>query len=199
MSDRQLPNYNSLMIGICEAIRDTRIERHITVKQLAFLVDIPEKEIYDIEMLKSSALTFWNYYALARRLGLPLDLEKASDIGEKMGRIDNVTIEFFDTEVVANASTFLPVKNHLPHDLAVKLKTKNQWLDLGFFQDSDATPYEMHPDLIAKRTYVYYHEDDVVDASGDKREWLEEHQAEVLDALTKSHGHASLNPRNLKY
>lgn len=57
----------------------------------------------------------------------------------------------------------------------------------------------MHPDLIAKRTYAYYHEDDVIDASGDKREWLEEHQAEVLDALTKSHGHASLNPRNLKY
>lgn len=199
MSDRQLPDYNSLMIGSCEAIRGTRIERHITVRQLAFLVDIPEKEIYDIEMLKSSALTFWNYYALARRLGLPLDLEKASDIGEKMGRIDNVTIEFFDTEVVANASTFLPVKNHLPHDLAVKLKTKNQWLDLGFFPDSDATPYEMHPDLIAKRTYAYYHEDDVIDASGDKREWLEEHQAEVLDALTKSHGHASLNPRNLKY
>ncbi len=128
MSDRQLPNYNSLMIGICEAIRGTRIERHITVRQLAFLVDIPEKEIYDIEMLKSSALTFWNYYALARRLGLPLDLEKASDIGEKMGRIDNVTIEFFDTEVVANASTFLPVKNHLPHDLAVKLKTKTSGL-----------------------------------------------------------------------
>lgn len=57
----------------------------------------------------------------------------------------------------------------------------------------------MHPDLIAKRTYVYYHEDDVVDASGDKREWLEEHQAEVLDALTKSHGHASLNPKPLQY
>ena len=69
MSDRQLPDYNSLMIGICEAIRGTRIERHITVRQLAFLVDIPEKEIYDIEMLKSSALTFWNYYALARWQG----------------------------------------------------------------------------------------------------------------------------------
>ncbi len=203
MSDRQHPSYGSLKVGIGNAIKGTRIKRHITLKQLAFATKISEEELYNIESgcsnNGSDSIDLWNYLAIAKRLGLPLDLEKVIEIGNEMGRIDNIEVEFFGIKAVASANDFLPIKNHLPHDLAVKLKTRKQWVELGFCPKTDAAQYELHPDMRAKRTFMYFHEDDVIDVMGNKADWLEEHQAEVLDALTKNAGHNSLNPRRLQF
>jgi len=55
----------------------------------------------------------------------------------------------------------LPIKNKLPEELKIRLKTKKQWLDEGYLVNPDATAYEMHHQVLAKMTYIYYHEDDV--------------------------------------
>ena len=186
----------SMMYKIGHAVRKARVDKRITAKDLGASVDLTEKEIWDLEQDGAWNLSLSKYYELAKRLNLPIDLDEAMRIGEEAGRIEHVDVEFFGKEVLANADDYLPIKNHLPHDLAVKLKTKNQWSDLGFVPKSDATRYDLHPDLMSRRTFGYYYEDDVI---GNKGEWFEDHQAEVLDALNKNAGHNSLNPKRLRY
>lgn len=55
----------------------------------------------------------------------------------------------------------LPIKNHLPVTLKDRMKTENQWLESGYVVKGTATAYKMHPSAMAKRTFVYYLDEDV--------------------------------------
>lgn len=55
----------------------------------------------------------------------------------------------------------LPVKNHLPVELRDRMKTANQWLELGYLPKEKATKYELHPSALSKRIFVYYLDTDV--------------------------------------
>ena len=54
-----------------------------------------------------------------------------------------------------------PIKNHAPEELKERLKTKLQWLELGFSPKENAEPYEMHPQAGARKTCMYYLDNDV--------------------------------------
>ena len=61
----------------------------------------------------------------------------------------------------------LPIKNHLPDELKERMKTENQWLEYGYVIKVDAPAYEMHPSVMAKKTFVYYLDKDVEAITGE--------------------------------
>lgn len=65
----------------------------------------------------------------------------------------------------------LPIKNHLPVELQERMKTANQWMMDGYILKPGATPYEMHPSVLAKKTCVYYLDSDAerVDQENDPK------------------------------
>lgn len=69
-------------------------------------------------------------------------------------KIDGIEITYFSDW------DGLPVKNHLPAELRERLKTKNQWLEVGFVVKENAVKYEMHPSSLAKKLFIYYLDSD---------------------------------------
>lgn len=55
----------------------------------------------------------------------------------------------------------IPIKSHFPEALKERLKTKNQWLELGCVPKEDTVGYECHPSAMAYRTSIYYLDKDV--------------------------------------
>lgn len=76
------------------------------------------------------------------------------------------TVTLMGRDVTASAEDGLPIKNHLPADMGASFRTLNQWLNRGFAPKAGAIEYRMHPSIMARRTYVYFHESDVVDDIG---------------------------------
>lgn len=61
----------------------------------------------------------------------------------------------------------LPIKNKLPEELKCRLKTEIQWIEEGFVVKSTSMVYEMHPSVMAKRTFKYYLDKDVEPITAD--------------------------------
>lgn len=104
--------------------------------------------------------------------------------------------QFFGRTVTVNTEDGLPIKNHLPHDLGAEFRTKNQWLTIGYTPAVDAPHYEMHPSMMSRRTYTYFHKGNVYDAEGlrpDESEAYSHQEATIREALKKSTGHGGLS------
>ena len=54
-----------------------------------------------------------------------------------------------------------PIKNHLPEELKTRLKTENQWMEIGYKLKAEATAYDLHPSFMAKKFFTYYLDKDV--------------------------------------
>lgn len=111
------------------------------------------------------------------------------------------TVTLLGREVTANAEDGFPVKNHLPADLGASFRTLNQWLNRGFAPKEGAIEYRMHPSIMARRTYAYFHESDVVDDLGrspsESVRYLDEKQV-VEAALKESTGSGGLTAIGMK-
>lgn len=103
--------------------------------------------------------------------------------------------------VTANAEDGLPIKNHLPAELGASFRTLNQWLNRGFAPKAGATEYKMHPSIMARRTYVYFHESDVEDDFGrspiERSDYIGEKQV-VENALKECTGGGGLTAIGMK-
>lgn len=49
-----------------------------------------------------------------------------------------------------------PVKNKLPMELKERMKTEKQWLEMGYLIKKNAKGYEMHPNMMSKKLFLYY-------------------------------------------
>ena len=49
-----------------------------------------------------------------------------------------------------------PVKNKLPAELKERLLTRNQWLEEGFMVKEGEEGYEMHSNMMGKKTFTYF-------------------------------------------
>ena len=109
--------------------------------------------------------------------------------------IEYVTVSFMGFDVLAIALDGIPVKNHLPAPLAAALKTANQWRNLGFSPKPGAKKFNLHPNCMAKRTYTYFHKDDVMDDCGhtpnESGSYLL-HEEQLITNLEESTGHGGL-------
>lgn len=111
------------------------------------------------------------------------------------------TATLMGRDVTANAEDGLPIKNHLPAELGASFRTLNQWLNRGFAPKAGATEYKMHPSIMARRTYTYFHESEVEDDCGntpnESAEYLGEKQV-VENALKECTGGGGLTAIGMK-
>ena len=56
----------------------------------------------------------------------------------------------------------MPIKNEVPQELRERLKTRNQWFELGFVPKTDAVAYDFHPNDQHKLLRSYYLDTDVI-------------------------------------
>lgn len=61
----------------------------------------------------------------------------------------------------------LPIKNKLPEELRERLKTRKQWMEEGYRVKEDAEGYEMHASVPAKKSFMYFLDDDVTKMTPD--------------------------------
>lgn len=98
---------------------------------------------------------------------------------------------FLGERVTARADDLAPIKNHLPAELGILLKTRRQWEDFGFALLPTAAPYELRPDSHpGGKLSVYYHEDDVVGAKDDPGYIA--YKRRLLADLEEATGHGGL-------
>lgn len=89
-----------------------------------------------------------------------------------------------------------PVKNHLPEVLKNRFMTENQWLEQGYSIKKNEQGYEMHSNMMGKKLFTYYLDNQVEKISEDEEvcatcKLRSNRYCMVMNDYVKMNGHCS--------